>query len=430
MTANRVGQGVAPLFAYGGTQRARERGGVQVGDRVADPVDECAGVGFGGVLLRAVRADEVRGGRTEQLASPHPADHRDRGLGAVRPPDRGEHLLLQMGAAARLQPLRVAEDRHRLGGPQQQVGGEPAGRQDAGEILRGRALVAQQPQVPGGLAERVGHLAEAEQPGVRVGGVREPAEQHRQQGALDGGLAGNPGGQRLQVPERGGRIGVPEGFEPVPGGLRAEPGLAGRELGDGVEQRPVEQLLVQPPHHGRVPLPLLVELGDRVRTHPEGAAEPAQIRLVLGDEVGAAQPVQLDAVLHGAQEAVRVVELRGVHPPDVAARGERPQGVQGRAAVQGGVAAAVHELEQLYGELDVPQSAGSELELPVDRSAGMLSTTRRRIFCTSATKFSRSAACHTSGETASTYSAPSSGSPATGRALSSAWNSHVLAQRW
>lgn len=60
----------------------------------------------------------------------------------------------------------------------------------------------------------------------------------------------------------------------------------------------------------------------------------------------------------------------------------------------------------------------------------MLSTTRRRIFCTSPTKLSRSAACHTSGDTASMYEAPSSGSPATARALSSAWNSQVFAHRW
>ena len=62
-------------------------------------------------------------------------------------------------------------------------------------------------------------------------------------------------------------------------------------------------------------------------------------------------------------------------------------------------------------------------------AAGMASTTRRRICCTSGTKFSRSAACQTSGATASWYASPSAVSPATGRALSSAWNSQVFAQR-
>ena len=137
----------------------------------------------------------------------------------VGAPDGGQDLLLQVGAVARLEAavaVAVAEQRHRLRGPQQQVGGEPPGGQDPGQVLGGGALVAQQPQVPGRLAERVGDLAEAEQPGVRVGGVGEPAEQHGQQGPLDGGLAGHPGGQRLQVAQRGGRVGVAEGLQPLP----------------------------------------------------------------------------------------------------------------------------------------------------------------------------------------------------------------------
>lgn len=119
-------------------------------------------------------------------------------------------------------------------------------------------------------------------------------------------------------------------------------------------------------HGGGVPAPGLVEFGDGFGAQAEGAAEAAQVGLVLGDEVGAAQPVELDAVFHGAQEAVRVVELGGVGAADVAAGGQGVEGVEGAAGVQGGVAAAVHELEQLDGELDVAQPAGAEFELPVD----------------------------------------------------------------
>ncbi|GAA3066383.1 hypothetical protein GCM10020000_58140 [Streptomyces olivoverticillatus] len=54
---------------------------------------------------------------------------------------------------------------------------------------------------------------EVEQPGVGVGGVGEPAEQDGQQGALDGGLAGDAGGEGLQVPQGGGRVVVAEGFQ-------------------------------------------------------------------------------------------------------------------------------------------------------------------------------------------------------------------------
>lgn len=168
----------------------------------------------------------------------------------------------------------------------------------------------------------------------------------------------------------GGGVLVPQRFEPLSRGLRTEPDLAGGELGDGVEQRPVEDLLVQAADDGRMPLPLLVQLGDRVGAQSERAAEAAQVGLVLGDEVGTAQPVELDAVLHGPQEAVGLVELGGVGPADVAAGGEGGERVEGGAAVQSGVVAAVHELEELDGELDVAETAGAELELAVDLRGG------------------------------------------------------------
>ncbi len=46
------------------------------------------------------------------------------------------------------------------------------------------------------------------------------------------------------------------------------------------------------------------------------------------------------------------------------------EGVEGGAGVQGGVAAAVDELEELDGELDVAQAAGAELEFAVDLRGG------------------------------------------------------------
>ena len=180
-----------------------------------------------------------------------------------------------------------------------------------------------------------------------------------------------------------------------------------------------------------MPPPLAVELGDRVGAQPQRAAEAAQVGLVLGHEVGAPQPVQLDAVLHGAQEAVGAVQLGGVVPADVAAGDSASSASRVLPLRSVVVAAAVHELEQLDGELDVAQPAGAELELAVDlgrrgwcpRPGGASSARRRR-------SSAASAACHTSGATASTYAPPSARSPATGRALSSAWNSQVLAQRW
>lgn len=151
-------------------------------------------------------------------------------------------------------------------------------------------------------------LRKPSRPAVGVGGVGEPAEQHGQQRPLDRRLAAHPGRQCLQVAQGGGRVGVPERFEALAGRLRTQPGLAGGELGDRVEQGAVEDLLVQPPYDRSVPFPGLVEFDDGVAAQAEGAAEAAQVGLVLGHQVGAAQPVELDAVLHGPQEAVGVVQ--------------------------------------------------------------------------------------------------------------------------
>ena len=151
---------------------------------------------------------------------------------------------------------------------------------------------------------------------------------------------------------------------------------SGGEAGGGharrrVEQRPVEQLLVQPAHPPGVAAPLLQQHTDRV-VAPVGpelgrAGQPAQgVRVVLGgQQVGPAHPVQLQPVLEQAQEAVRRGEVGAVVTPDVAAARERGQRVEGRRRPQGGIGAAVHELEQLHGELDVAQSAAAELELAV-----------------------------------------------------------------
>ncbi len=172
------------------------------------------------------------------------------------------------------------------------------------------------------------------------------------------------------MPQGRRRVRVAEGDQSFAGRLGAQPDLARGELGDRVQERAVEQLLVQPSYDAGVPFPLAVQCADRFGAQPQGAPEAALVGLVLGDEVGAAQPVELDAVLHGAQEAVGVVELDGVGPADIAAGGEGLQGVQGGAAAQGHVGAAVHQLEQLDGELDVPEAAGAELQLAFDLGDG------------------------------------------------------------
>ena len=117
-----------------------------------------------------------------------------------------------------------------------------------GEPLGHLALVAQQPQVPLVAAERLADLAVGQQPGVGIGAGREGLQQHRQQVLLHRRRAGDPAGERAQVAQR--RLGVGESQrpQPVPRRLRAQLQLLAGHAGDRRQQRPVEELLVQPAH--------------------------------------------------------------------------------------------------------------------------------------------------------------------------------------
>ena len=161
---------------------------------------------------------------------------------------------------------------------------------------------------------------------------------------------------------------------------------------------------MQPAHLAPVAVALAGEQLQRVGAVAQGPGQPAQPgHVVVGrQQVGAAQAVQLQPVLDGPQPAVRLREVAGVLAADVALLGERRQRRQRAAAAHRRVGAAVHELEQLHGELDVAQAALAELDLAVGLVRPSVDTTRRRIACTSSTKPGRPAAVHTSGATAST----------------------------
>ena len=130
--------------------------------------------------------------------------------------------------------------------------------------------------------------------------------------------------------QRPGRVDVAKRLEPGAGLGRRQPGRLGRQPGHRVEQRPVEQLLVQPPDLPGVAAPLLVEVGRRVGADPgtrgreprlvrpviesHRPAQPAKYGGILGQGVGTAEPVQLEQVLGAAQEPVGGAELVGVGP--------------------------------------------------------------------------------------------------------------------
>ena len=68
------------------------------------------------------------------------------------------------------------------------------------------------------------------------------------------------------------------------------------------------------------------------------------------------QLVELEQVLDLPEETVGVGQVAGIVPGHVTARRQRRRR-QGRWAAQRLIGAAVHELQELDGELDVPQAA-------------------------------------------------------------------------
>ena len=93
------------------------------------------------------------------------------------------------------------------------------------------------------------------------------------------------------------RIGVSERRKPLTRGLGRETRIAGIEPRDRLQQRAVEELLVDTPHLARMAPPLSSQLGDRVGAEAQGPADPAKGDLILRHDVRAPQLMQLDAML-------------------------------------------------------------------------------------------------------------------------------------
>ena len=249
----------------------------------------------------------VGSGGAQQLPAADRTHRGHRGLGVVLVALGGRHhLAAQPGQAPGLQLVVVAEDGDRLGRAQQQAGRVPAGREHVGHPLGRLGLVPQQPQVPGRRPQFLADLAERQQARVGFGGVGEPAEQHGQQRALDRRAPGHPRGQRVDVVQRPGRVHVTERLEPGPGLGGRQPGGVGGQPGHRVEQRPVEQLLVQPPDLTGVAAPLLVEIGRRVGADPgHRGLEPGFVRPVI-ETHRPAQPAKYGGILgQGVRAAER-----------------------------------------------------------------------------------------------------------------------------
>ena len=113
-------------------------------------------------------------------------------------------------------------------------------------------------------------------------------------------------------------------------------------------------------------LPQAVSAAQAVADAP---LDTAQVLLLLRKVVGAAQPEELAAMLQQPQGLVAAAQGSGIGAADVSARAESVEGLQGAAHAQTLVGTAMDELEELDGELDVPQSPGAQLDTPVHSTA-------------------------------------------------------------
>ena len=160
----------------------------------------------------------------------------------------------------------------------------------------------------------------------------------------------------------------------------------------------------------------------------EDAGQPHQGLLVGGDEVRLLLVVELEAVLDGAQELVRAVEAIDVGAVDVATVGELVERVEGRGRTHGPSSRPCTSCSSC--------TANSMSRMPPRPRLSSRSPRPLRSVISSARSFmarisriasGSSFSGQTRGVASSMKRAPSSGSPATGRALISAWNSQVRA---
>ena len=225
------------------------------------------------------------------------------------------------------------------------------------------------------------------------------------------------------------RVGEPDRREPRLGLLAGERVAVLGQRRDRREQRPVEQPLVQGAHGELGVLPGLDEPLGR-RRDAGRPREHAQGVLVARHEVRAAHAARAAA---GARAGAGSGS-RGRSPPPRRGRCSRarpasfsaPRVERSRTA---GVGLPVHELQQLDRELDVAQAARPELQLDVDLVrrdvlGDALAHPLHRVDEALARRARPDERRHPA-----TYRSPSSRSPASGRAFSSAWNSQLFAHR-
>ena len=298
---------------------------------------------------------------------------------------------------------RLPQHLHALRLALEQVGGVARGAEEVGQPLGDLALVAQHREVPRRAAQALADPPEAEEPGVGVGRVGEPLQQHRQQRPLDVGGARDPARQRLEVAQRGLGVGVARARRAGP---RRPPATAGPRCRAAWRRRRAAG--------GR--------RASRAAGAPRGggsatacrAGRPARRRARASGPAGAATRRRRAARAYAAAGAAGsgARACGGRRRPRGASRRPRGRRSRRRSARASALSVAPSRSDGSARPCTSWSSwtANSTSRSPPDPSlswrsaswAGMWSTTRRRIACTSATKPSRSAALHTSGSIIST----------------------------
>ena len=293
-------------------------------------------------------------------------------------------------------------------------------------------------------------IAQPEQPEVGVRGEREPVEQQRQELGHEPGAARQAAGEVLHRGPGARRVGEAEGGQTIaprprptwpgegsgPGGARWRAGPVGpstvaKASSRGRKKRRSWMARTSRWQRRSASSKRAVADADASSSKPSTRASRRRAVCVGGHGMGLLLLDELQPVLHGAQEAVRVGQGGGVLGGDVPRRGQLGERAERRALPDPRVVAAVHELQELDGELDVADPPGPALDLAARRARARSRSPRcgpssiaprpARRRCSAFPTPARRRRARTA--------RPSSASPATARAFNSAWNSHVAAHR-
>ncbi len=121
--------------------------------------------------------------------------------------------------------------------------------------------------------------------------------------------------------------------------------------------RGTQQVVEHALHFGAGPVERRLE---GLRGQAQHLRDQRALLRIGGQAVRLSVLAELDRMLGAPQQHVGLCQGTGIRLRENAAFGQRSQGGQGAAVPQAGVASATHHLEQLGGELDLPDAAAAQ----------------------------------------------------------------------